>query len=84
MRPFLLGALMTAFATASLFFLKFYRTTRDRLFGWFAFAFALLAINQLAFAIVGDHDEQTAVYALRFVAFLLILWAIVDKNRRDA
>jgi hypothetical protein len=84
MRQFLLGALMMGFATAALFFFKFYRASRDRLFIWFAIAFLLLAVNQLAFALVGDRDEQVAVYALRFFAFLLILGAIVDKNRRAA
>jgi len=83
MRPFLLGVMMMGFATAALFFVRFYRTTRDRLFAWFAVAFFLLAVNQLAFAILGDRDEQVAVYVLRFVAFLVILGAIVDKNRRS-
>ena len=84
MRLFLLGALMMGFATAALFFFEFYRATRDRLFIWFAVAFFLLAVNQLAFAIFGDRDEQVAVYALRFLAFVLILGAIVDKNRRES
>jgi hypothetical protein len=83
MRPFLLGVMMMGFATAALFFVRFYRTTRDRLFAWFAVAFFLLAVNQLAFAILGDRDEQVAAYVLRFVAFLVILGAIVDKNRRS-
>lgn len=84
MRLFFLGALMMGFATASLFFFKFYRATRDRLFVWFSVAFFLLAVNQLAFAMVNDRDEQVAVYVLRFLAFLMILAAIVDKNRRDS
>jgi len=84
MRPFLLGVLMTGFATAGLFFARFYRTTRDRLFALFSISFSLLAINQLAFAVLGDRDEQVAIYVLRFVAFALILGAIVDKNRRSS
>ncbi len=83
MRPFLLGVLMMGFATAALFFFKFYRATRDRLFIWFSIAFILLAVNQLAFAMVDNQDEHVAVYVLRFLAFLLILAAIIDKNRRE-
>ena len=84
MRMLLLGVLMMGFATAGLFFARFYGATRDRLFGLFSASFFLLAINQLAFAVVGDRDERTAVYALRFVAFAVILYAIVDKNRRSS
>jgi hypothetical protein len=84
MRLFLLGVLMTGFTTASLFFLRFWRRTRDRLFGWFSLSFLLLSLNQLAFAVIGDRDEQVSVYTLRFFAFVIIVWAIVDKNRRDA
>lgn len=84
MRSYLLGILMMGFGVAALFFVKFYRATRDRLFGAFAFAFALLALNQLAFAVVGARDEAVAVYALRLLAYVVILLAIIDKNRRSS
>jgi hypothetical protein len=84
MREFLLGFLMMGYSTAAAFFLRFYRASRDRLFAWFGVAFLLLALNQVAFIAIGDRDEQVVVYVIRLVAFVLILWAIVDKNRRDA
>jgi hypothetical protein len=44
--PFLSGAITMGCATAGLFFLRFWKRTRDRLFIAFALAFWLLAIGQ--------------------------------------
>jgi Family of unknown function (DUF5985) len=74
-------------ATASLFagvlFLRFWRETVDRLFGWFAIAFWMFTINFLLLALVNTTDE-TRFYAFlpRLAGFLMILAAIVDRNRR--
>ncbi|HJR50960.1 MAG TPA: DUF5985 family protein [Gemmatimonadales bacterium] len=82
MEEFLAGALAMAFAAAALFFLRFWRATRDRLFGLFACAFALMSLNRL-FLTAWPYEESAiaAVYLVRLAAFLLILLAIVDKNR---
>jgi hypothetical protein len=79
--PFLSGAVTMGAAVASLFFLRFWRKTRDRFFLAFAVAFLLLALNQ-AFALwIGAADERAGyIYLLRVVAFGLILAAIIDKN----
>jgi hypothetical protein len=45
-----MGALAMAFAVAGLFFLRFWRDTKDRLFAFFALAFFALAANRLGFA----------------------------------
>jgi hypothetical protein len=78
----LAGALVGGYLIATLFFLAFWRDTRDRLFGFFAGAFALLALQRLAlaWAVVAQRDT-TVYYMLRLAAFLLILVAILDKNR---
>jgi hypothetical protein len=69
------------FFVAAGFFLRFWRRTRDRLFLAFAAAFALLAINQALAAFFGASDELTPyTYLLRVLGFVLILYAIVDKN----
>jgi drug/metabolite transporter (DMT)-like permease len=82
MREFLLGVSMMGFSVAALFFARFWRRTRDRLFAGFAAAFAMLAIVQLAIVLTNEHTEaRTGVYGLRLAAFLTLLWAIVDKNR---
>lgn len=76
------GALATTYLVAGVFFLKFWRRTRDRLFLSFAGAFFLLAINQvLAQLIDADDPRRGLSYLLRVVGFLLILLAIFDKNR---
>ena len=44
----MLGALVMACFVAGLFFLRFWRKTRDRLFMIFAIAFWLMGVNWLA------------------------------------
>ena len=76
------GALVAGYAVAGLFFLRFWRETRDRLFGIFAVAFWLLAAQRLALALASDpNGDQLLLYGIRLLAFVLILAAIVDKNR---
>jgi hypothetical protein len=78
---FLSGALTLGFFVAAAFFLRFWRRTRDRLFLAFAAAFALLGLNQSLAAFLGASDELTPyTYVLRVLGFVLILYAIVDKN----
>ncbi|WP_129648264.1 DUF5985 family protein [Peristeroidobacter agariperforans] len=79
---FLLGVIVTASLTAAGFFWRFYRQTRDKLFFAFALAFAIEGINRMAFLLVDKPSEGSPViYMVRLVAFLLILGAIVAKNR---
>jgi hypothetical protein len=80
---FLSGAICMGFFAISLFFLRFWRETRDRLFLYFAAAFSLMLADRLlriSFEI--NPDWQPAVYLLRLVGFLLLLMAILEKNRR--
>jgi membrane-associated PAP2 superfamily phosphatase len=78
------GATSIGYIVAALFFLKFWRRTRDSLFVSFAAAFVLMAINQAAPALFGIPDEMVSnVYLLRLAAFLLIIFAILRKNMKD-
>lgn len=80
---FLSGAVTLGFATAALFFLRFWRDTREELFLAFAVAFLLLGIAQAILALGGIPDEQRSwVYLVRLVAFLTIILAILRKNAR--
>jgi hypothetical protein len=82
MREVLSGALAAGFFIAALYFGRFWRESRDRLFGLFAGAFVLLALNALALGLsTPQGDVRVVVYGLRLAAFLLILVAIYDKNR---
>ncbi|HEU0053704.1 MAG TPA: DUF5985 family protein [Longimicrobium sp.] len=78
------GALVMGYFVAGLFFLRFWKETRDRLFGIFAAAFWLLGVQRALLALLVDdasREGHVLFYLVRLVAFLLILWAIVDKNR---
>jgi len=79
MSVFLSGALTMAYAVAALYFLRFWRDSHDRLFGFFSAAFWLLALQR---AIVTLCDVGEMIYLVRALAFVLIIIAIVDKNRR--
>ena len=82
---FLLGIIVTASLTAGAFFFRFWRQTRDRLFLAFAAAFTIEGFNRLSFLFVDDPNEASpTIYIVRLVAFLLIVLAIVQKNRRGA
>jgi hypothetical protein len=77
------GAIAMGYGVAGLFFLRFWRKTRDRLFALFALALFVLSLNRVgsvAFAGAGGGAADL-VYWVRFAAFALILAAIVDKNR---
>jgi len=76
------GMLAAGYAIAALLFLRFWRETRDRLFAFFAAAFALLTLQTTVLTLLGDRiDEPALMYVVRLLAYLLILAAIVDKNR---
>lgn len=69
--------------TAGLFFLRFWRDARDRLFLVFALAFFTLALNWIVLvAFPVATEEHHYAYVIRLVAFVLLLGGIVDKNRR--
>jgi hypothetical protein len=83
MEHFMMGVIAMASWVAALFFLRFWRDTGDRLFGMFAIAFVLLGVTRLGLATSIDLSEvDTSWYWVRLAAFVLILVAIVDKNRR--
>lgn len=75
---FLSGCVVTAYAIIALYFFRFWRESRDVLFGCFAAAFVLLAVGR---ALTGSVHPAEIVYVIRLVAFVLILIAIVIKNR---
>lgn len=83
MNQFIWGACAVSAATVALFFLKFWRQTRDRLFGMFSLAFMALAVNWMVLGLLDPKSESRhAAYVFRLLAFGLIVAAIIDKNRR--
>lgn len=82
---FLSGAVTFGFLLASLFFLRFWKRTRDSLFATFAAAFFLLGLGQGLLALANiPVEERSWLYLFRLAAFALILIAIIRKNRRAA
>lgn len=81
--PFVSGLIAMGFAVCSVFFLRFWRRTRDSFFLVFAIAFFLLALNQALTTLLGlPLEERSWLYLLRLAAFLIIIVAIVRKNTR--
>jgi hypothetical protein len=82
MHQIMAGALAMGLAVAGIFFFRFWRKTRDRLFALFALSFLIMAANRVQLSLSalrgarGDH-----FYWVRLVSFALILVAILDKNR---
>ena len=76
------GAVIMASLAAALFFLNFWYRMRDRFFLFFALAFVLLALNWLILVIFGEaSDGRSYGYLTRLIAFLVIIGAVIDKNR---
>ena len=77
------GILVALDAVAGLFFLRFWQASRDRLFAMFGLAFFILGIQRLVLAATRTlFEDQAIFYSLRLLAFVIIIVAIVDKNRR--
>jgi hypothetical protein len=79
----MLGICALASLLAGLFFLRFWRDTRDRFFLYFAVAFGIEAVNWTVIGLAAVSPEAMPyIYLARLFSFLLILGAIVDKNRK--
>ena len=75
------GMCTMGFILAGMFFLRFWRRTRDALFATFAAAFFLLALNQFLIGMPTlSREDQSLLYLPRLIAFALLIVAIVVKN----
>ena len=78
---FLLGVLATMFITAGVFFLRFWMETRDSFFLAFAASFTIEGLSRVAVLFQPKPNESSPwIYAVRLLASLLILGAILKKN----
>jgi hypothetical protein len=81
LEAFLLGVIATSSVTAGVFFLKFWKNTRDSLFLAFGLAFVAEGLNRCAVLFLAKANEGSPyIYTVRLLAFLLILAAILYKN----
>ena len=82
MNQLMLGAIAMANLIVGLFFLRFWKKTRDRFFLFFAVAFILEGINRVLLGLSqGSNENEPIFYLVRLLSYFLILIAIVDKNR---
>jgi hypothetical protein len=78
----LLGAIAMASLVVALFFLRFWKDTRDLFFLFFAISFFVEGLNRAALGLSSNPNEDRPLfYFVRFLSFILILVAIVYKNR---
>lgn len=81
MNEFLRGAETMGFIVVALYFIRFWRSTRDVLFLLFAVAFLLEGASHAALGIEANPlEERPAFYLPRLIAYLLIIVAIAWKN----
>ena len=81
---FLSGAVAFGFLVCGLFFLRFWRRTREGLFLSFGLAFLLLGVGQSVLALGNiPTEERGSLFLIRLAAFLLILVGIYRANRRQ-
>ena len=82
MNALLSGGIATASIIAGVFFLRFWRSSRDRFFLYFAASFLMEGVNRFVlYLTVGLQEEAPVYYVIRLVAYGLIVVAIVGKNR---
>lgn len=80
--PILGGALAMGSFVLALFFLRFWKNTNDVFFIYFTAAFTLEGLSWILFL---DHQQRVndpVIYSIRLFAYLLILIAIVGKNKQ--
>ena len=81
------GMIAMASLVIGLFFLRFWRNTKDRFFLYFALSFGIEGVHRIVTTLTYDeHEESPLHYLVRLLAYGLILWAILEKNlpsRRD-
>ena len=86
MRPeyvvFFQAVAATGAFVAGLLFYRFWSESGDRLFGFFSGAFHLIALSWALLGLFSPTEEtRPYIYAIRLVAFVLLIGGIIDKNR---
>lgn len=90
---FLSGICAATFFGCAVYFLKFWRSSRDAFFAYFSIACVLIALERVMTLFVAgtmvsvaspESEANSWVYLFRFGAFVLISIAILDKNRKSS
>lgn len=84
MNAIMSGAIAMGSLVIALVFLRFWRNTSDRFFLYFALSFAIEGVHRVYTSLAaGDTETSPLHYLIRLAAYLLILWAIWEKNRPE-
>jgi hypothetical protein len=77
----LLGAISMVCFTVSLFFLRFWKTTRDRFFLFLAASFLVEGVERIAMAVIPhSNEDEPLFYLIRLLSFGILLYGIAEKN----
>jgi len=81
LNQFLSGATCFGFFIAATFFFRFWNKTRDWFFLMFSISFLLMAVERIIAScpLVGG-EFQFYIYGIRLLAFVILIYAILDKN----
>lgn len=78
----LVGGIAIASLAVTVFFLRYWRSTHDRFFLYFALSFALEGVNRVViYHFVGTNEDAPGYYLVRLLSYGLIVAAVIDKNR---
>jgi uncharacterized membrane protein HdeD (DUF308 family) len=78
---FLLGVIFIESAVAAIFFVKFWKTTRDILFLAFSAFFLVEAVDRVALLFSNKPNEGSSwIHIVRFAALVFLVAMIVRKN----
>ncbi len=78
----LFGALAMGTLAIGVIFLRLWRDSADRFYLFFALSFFVQTFNRVALSLtVSPQEGSPWHYGVRFLAYVLIIMAIVDKNR---
>jgi hypothetical protein len=82
MNDMLVGAIAMASMVVALFFLRYWRSTGDRFFLYFALSFLIDGLDRMFLSPASPSTEDAPeYYVLRLLSYALILFAIWDKNK---
>lgn len=81
---FAYGVLTALSFVAGLFFVRYWRETKDRFFLFLVITFWVLAGDWASLTGNTDREHVAYFYLPKLFAFLVLLVGIADKNRRAA
>jgi hypothetical protein len=82
MLQLLSGAVGMGSLVIALFFVRFWRSSGDRFFLYFALSFLIEGVHRFYSGyFTADSEDSPLHYLVRLLAYALILWAIWEKNR---